>query len=168
MGHHDNEGISGITKGKGKGKKGSGKGFGKQFQGYCNTCGMWGHKAIDCKAQGKGKDSTRWYHGNKGKGLSKGGTKGFTKGKGKGMNNCEQGQRRWPATPSFHDLLLLEQKTESVHNASEKKQHSHVNKSTETRATSDPHQQWKVPVKWIQAHTKNNKKNCKCEVGLKH
>ena len=52
MGHHDNEGISGITKGKGKGKKGSGKGFGKQFQGYCNTCGMWGHKAIDCKAQG--------------------------------------------------------------------------------------------------------------------
>ena len=41
MGHHDNEGISGITKGKGKGKKGSGKGFGKQFQGYCNTCGMW-------------------------------------------------------------------------------------------------------------------------------
>ena len=40
MGHHDNEGISGITKGKGKGKKGSGKGFGKQFQGYCNTCGM--------------------------------------------------------------------------------------------------------------------------------
>ena len=92
MGHHDNEGISGITKGKGKGKKGSGKGFGKQFQGYCNTCGMWGHKAIDCKSQGKGKDSTRWYHGNKGQGPSKGGTKGFTKGKGKGMNNCEQGQ----------------------------------------------------------------------------
>ena len=29
MGHHENEGISGITKGKGKGKKGSGKGFGK-------------------------------------------------------------------------------------------------------------------------------------------
>ena len=158
MGHHDNEGISGITKGKGKGKKGSGKGFGKQFQGYCNTCGMWGHKAIDCKSQGKGKDSTRWYHGNKGKGLSKGGTKGFTKGKGKGMNNCEQGQRRWPATPSFHDLLSLEQKTESVHNVKEKKQHSHVNQSTETRATSEPHQQWKVPVKWIQAHTKNNKK----------
>ena len=158
MGHYDNEGLSGITKGKGKGKKGSGKGFGKQFQGYCNTCGMWCHKAIDCKSQGKGKDSTRWYHGNKGKGLSKGGTKGFTKGKGKGMNNCEQGQRRWPATPSFHDLLLIEQKTESVHNVQEKKQHSHVNKSTETRATSDPHQQWKVPVTWIQAHTKNNKK----------
>ena len=155
MGHHDNEGISGITKGKGKGKKGSGKGFGKQSQGYCNTCGMWGHKAIDCKSKGKGKDSTRWYHGNKGKGLSKGGTKGFTKGKGKGMNNCEQGQRRWPATPSFHDLLSLEQETESVHNVKEKKQHSHVNQSTETRATSEPHQQWKVPVKWIQAHTKN-------------
>ena len=64
-GHHDNEGISGITKGKGKGKKGSGKGFGKQFQGYCNTCGMCGHKAIDCKAQGKGKDNARWYLGNR-------------------------------------------------------------------------------------------------------
>ena len=158
MGHHDNEGISGITKGKGKGKKGSGKGFGKQFQGYRNTCGIWGHKAIDCKSQGKGKDSTRWYHGNKGKGLIKGGAKGFTKGKGKGMNNCEQAQRRWPATPSFHDLLSLEQETESVHNAKEKKQHSHVNQSTETRATSEPHQQWKVPVKWVRAHTKNNKK----------
>ena len=60
MGHQDNEGISGITKGKGKGNKGSGKGFGKQFQGYCNTCGMWGHKAIDCKSQGEGKDSARW------------------------------------------------------------------------------------------------------------
>ena len=119
---------------------------------------MWSHKAIDCKSEGKGKDSTRWYHGNKGKGLSKGGTKGFTNGKGKGMNNCEQGQRRWPETPSFHDLLSLEQKTESVHNVKEKKQHSHVNQSTETRATSEPHQQWKVPVKWIQAHTKNKKK----------
>ena len=30
------------------------------------------------------------------KDMSKGGTKGFAKGKGKGMNNCEQGQRRWP------------------------------------------------------------------------
>ena len=157
MGHHNNEGISGIMKGKGKGKKGSGKGFGKQFQGYCNTCGMWGHKATDCESQGKGKDSTRWYHGNKGKGQSKGGTKGFTKGKGKGMNNCEQGQRRWPATPSFHDLLLLEQITESVHNVQEEKQHSHVNKSTETTATSDPHQHWKVPAKWIQTRTNNKK-----------
>ena len=27
MGYHNNEGISGIMKGKGKGKKGSGKGF---------------------------------------------------------------------------------------------------------------------------------------------
>ena len=61
-------------------------------------------------ASHRAKDSTRWYHGNKGKGQSKGGTKGFTKGKGKGMNNCEQGQRRWPTTPSFHDVLLLEQK----------------------------------------------------------
>ena len=74
------------------------------------------------------------------------------------MNNCEQAQRRWPATPSFHDLLSLEQKMESVHSVKEKKQHSHVKQSTETRATSEPHQQWKVPVKWIQAHTKNNKK----------
>ena len=74
------------------------------------------------------------------------------------MNNCEQGQRRWPTTPSFHDLLLLEQKTELVHNVQEEKQHSHVNKSTETRATSDPHQHWKVPVKWIQTRAKNNKK----------
>ena len=55
-------------------------------------------------------------------------------------------------------MLLLERKTESVHNVPEKKQHSHVNKITETRATSDPHQQWKVPVKWIQVPTKNNKK----------
>ena len=83
--------------------------------------------------------------------------KGFTKGKGKGMNICEQGQRRWPVTPSFHDVLLLERKKESVHNVPEKKQHSHVNKNTETRATSDPHQQWKVPVKWIQVHTKKDK-----------
>ena len=158
MGHHDNEGISGITKGKGKGKKGSGKGFGKQFQGYCNTCGMWGHKAIDCKAQGKGKDNARWYLGNRGKGPGKGGTKGFTKGKGKGMNNCEHGQRRWQAPPPFHDVLLLERTKESAHNASEKKQHIHVNKSTETRATSDPHQQWRVPVKRIQAPAKNDKK----------
>ena len=60
MGHHDNEGISGMTKGQGKGKKEPGKGISKKFQGY-NT-----HKAIDCKSQGKGKDSTRWYHGNKG------------------------------------------------------------------------------------------------------
>ena len=60
-------------------------------------------------------------------------------------------------TPSFHNVLLLERKTESVHNVPEKKQHSHVNKSTQTRATSDPHQQWKVPVKWIQVPTKNNK-----------
>ena len=74
------------------------------------------------------------------------------------MNNCEQGQRRWPVTPSFHDVLLLDRKKESVHDVPEKKQHSHINESTETRATSDPHQQWKVPVKWIQVHTKSNKK----------
>ena len=55
MGHHDNERISGITKGKGKGKKGSGKGFGKQFQGYCNTCGMWGHKSNRLQGTGQRK-----------------------------------------------------------------------------------------------------------------
>ena len=64
----------------------------------------------------------------------------------------------WPTTPSFHDVLLLEQKTVSVHNVQEEKQHSHANKSTETTATSDPHQHWKVPVKWIQTRTNNNKK----------
>ena len=74
------------------------------------------------------------------------------------MNNFEHGQRRWHAPPSFHDVLLLERTTESVHIVPEKEQHTHVNKSTVTTATSDPHQQWKVPVKWIQAPTKNNKK----------
>ena len=74
------------------------------------------------------------------------------------MNNCEQGQRRWQAPSPFHDVLLLERTKESEHNASEKKQHIHVNKSTETIATSDPHQQWKVPVKRIQAPAKNDKK----------
>ena len=154
------EGISGITKGKGNGngKKGSGKGFGKQFQGYCNTCGMWGHKAMDCKSQGKGKDSTKWYHGNRGKGPGNGGTKGFTKGKGKGMNNFEHSQRRWQAPPSCYDVLLLERTMGSFHNVPEKEQHTHVNRSTVTRATSDPHQVWKVPVKWIQTPAKNSKK----------
>ena len=54
--------------------------------------------------------------------------RGFTKGKGKGMNNCEHGQRRWQAPSPFHDVLLLERTKESEHNASEKKQHIHVNK----------------------------------------
>ena len=134
-GHHDNEGISGITKGKGKRKeRHQAKGLASNSQSYCNTCGMWGDKAIDCKSQGKGKDSTRWYHGNRGKRPGKGGTKGFTIGKGKGMNNCEHGQRRWQAPPSFHDVLLLERTMESVHNVPEKKQHTHVNKSTENKS----------------------------------
>ena len=158
MGHHDNEGISGITKGKGKGKKGSGKGFGKQFQGYCNTCGMWGHKAIDCKAQGKGKDNARWYLGNRSKGPGKGGTKGWTKGKGKGMNSCEHGQRRLQAPPPFYDVLLLERTKELEHDTSERRQHIHGNKNTETRTTSEQQQQWRVPVKRTQALTKNDKK----------
>ena len=158
MGHHDNEGISGITKGKGKGKKGSGKGFGKQFQGYCNACGMWGHKAIDCKAQGKGKDNARWYPGNRNKGPGKGGTKGWTKGKGKGMNSCEYGQRRLQAPSPSYDVLLLERTKETEHDTSERKQHIHDSRSTETRTTSDQHQQWRVPVKRIQALAENDKK----------
>ena len=48
-----NEGLSGITKGKGKGKKGTGKGFGKQFQGYCNTCGTWVTKQLTASHRAK-------------------------------------------------------------------------------------------------------------------
>ena len=168
MGHHNNEGISGITKGKGKGKKGSGKGFGKLFQGYCNTCGMWSHKAIDCKSQGKGKDSTRWYHGNKGKGLSKGGTKRFTKGKGKRMNNCEQGQRRWPATSSFHDLLLLKQKTESSMTC---RRRSNTVTSTRTQRQQQPVTRinsGKYQSSGFKLVPITTRKSCKCEVDLKH
>ena len=84
--------------------------------------------------------------------------KGITKGKGKGMNNCEHGQQCWQAPSPFHDVLLLERTQESEHNASEKKQHIYVNKSTETRATSDPHHQCRVSVKRIQAAAKNDKK----------
>ena len=134
-------GVSGITKGKGKGKKGSGKGFGKQFQGYCNACSMWGHKAIDCKSQGKGKDSVRWYNGNKGKGPGKGGAKGFTKGKGKGMNNFEHSQRQWQTPPSPHDVLLLEQAMESDYHVQEKEQYIHGKKSKETKANK-----WRTPT----------------------
>ena len=110
---------------------------------------MLGHKAMDCKSQGKGKDNAKWYHGNKGKGQGKGGTKGFNKGNGKGMNNFEYSQQRWKAPPSFYDVLLFERKTGSVHNVPEKKQHIQVNRSTTARAISDTLQEWKVPVKWI-------------------
>ena len=151
MGHHDNGGVSAISKGKGKGKKGSGKGFGKQFQGYCNACSMWSHKAINCKSQGKGKDSARWYNSNKGKGPGKGGAKGFTKSKGKGMNNFEHSQRHWQTPPSSHDVLLLEQVMESEYHVPEKEQYIHIKKSKETKANSEAHQQWKLPVRWVQA-----------------
>ena len=55
MGHYDNEGLSGITKGKGKGKKGTGKGFGKQFQGYCNTCARGVTKQLSASHRAKEK-----------------------------------------------------------------------------------------------------------------
>eukprot|EP00972_Heterocapsa_arctica_P066091 9750644-Heterocapsa_arctica.AAC.1 len=29
--------------------KGKGKGKGKQFEGICNGCGRWGHRAATCK-----------------------------------------------------------------------------------------------------------------------
>ena len=52
----NNEYGKGSEKGKGKGKKGKGKGQGKDektaanssFQGYCRSCGKWGHKASEC------------------------------------------------------------------------------------------------------------------------
>ena len=158
MGHYDNEGLSGITKGKGKGKKGTGKGFGKQFQGCCNTFGTWGHKAIDCKSQGKGKDGARRHQGNKGKGPGEGGAKGFTKGKGKGMNNFEHSQRSWQAPPFTPDVLLIERKTEPGRQGYKKEQLSHVKQNTTTRMNSDPSQQWNVSVKWVQPPIKGNKK----------
>ena len=36
---------------KGKGKKGKGQGQAnvREFSGKCNKCGVWGHKAADCK-----------------------------------------------------------------------------------------------------------------------
>lgn len=52
--------------------KGKGKGKGKGFQGNCNYCGKWGHRASECRSKGKG------YFGNK----------GYDKGKGKGKGPC--------------------------------------------------------------------------------
>ena len=51
-----NDYSKGSEKGREKGKKGKGKGQGKDekpaanssFQGYCRTCGKWGHKASEC------------------------------------------------------------------------------------------------------------------------
>ena len=52
----NNEYGKGYEKGKERGKKGKGKGQGKDekpapnssFQGYCRSCGKWGHKASEC------------------------------------------------------------------------------------------------------------------------
>ena len=81
---------------------------------------MWGHKAIDCKSQGKGKDGAKWYNGNKGKGPGKGGAKGFTKGKGKGMNNFEHSPGYWQTSTSHYDVLSLEQAMESEYHVQER------------------------------------------------
>ena len=51
-----NDYSKGSEKGRERGKKGKGKGQGKDekpaanssFQGYCRTCGRWGHKASEC------------------------------------------------------------------------------------------------------------------------
>ena len=51
-----NEYGKGSEKGQEKGKKGKGKRQGKHekpapnssFQGYCRSCGKWGHKASEC------------------------------------------------------------------------------------------------------------------------
>ena len=117
-GHHDNEGINGITKSK-KERKDQAKGLASNSKVTAThaACGITKQLIASHRARERtARDGT-----NKGKGLSKDGAKGFTLGKGKGMNNCEQAQRRWPATPPFHDLLSLEQETESFHNAKEKK-----------------------------------------------
>ena len=143
-GYYGNEDLSGMMKGKGKGKKGFGKGFGKPFQGFCYTCGAWGHKTINCKSQGNGNDGAKGYYSNKGKGQGKDGMKGFTKGKGKGVNNFEHSQWCWQMPPPLPDVLVLERKLEPAPKEYEKEQLSQANKSTMTRATSAPHQQWKV------------------------
>ena len=52
----NNDYGKGSEKGKERGKKGKGKGQGKNekpapnssFQGYCRSCGKWGHKASEC------------------------------------------------------------------------------------------------------------------------
>ena len=51
-----NDYSKGSEKGRERGKKGKGKGQGKDekpaanssFQGYCRTCGKWGHKTSEC------------------------------------------------------------------------------------------------------------------------
>ena len=74
------------------------------------------------------------------------------------MNNFEHSQRPWQTPPSHHDVLMLEQAMESGYHVQEKEQYIHAKKSKETKANSDAQQQWKVPVRWIQAPTKSSKK----------
>ena len=87
-----------LNKGKGKGKG--------QFQGNCNRCGKWGHRAADCwKGKGKGKGP----NGNS-KGYENKGNKG--KGKGKDVcNNCGKSghwarecPERRPANAAWHGM----------------------------------------------------------------
>ena len=45
----------GMQASKGGGIQGMGKGGGKsqEFQGYCRTCGKWGHRAFECPGIGE-------------------------------------------------------------------------------------------------------------------
>ena len=67
------------------------------------------------------------------------------------MNNFEHSQRHCQTPPSSHDVLLLEQVMESEYHVPEKEQYIHIKKSKETKANSEAHQQWKLPVRWVQA-----------------
>eukprot|EP00973_Karenia_brevis_P086604 12009854-Karenia_brevis.AAC.1 len=56
------------NQGKGKGEKGDkGKGKGGKFEGYCNYCWTYGHRASDCfknpdaKGAGKGKGKDKGF-----------------------------------------------------------------------------------------------------------
>lgn len=71
--------------GKGKGDsaaKGTAKGKGKRFEGYCNSCWKYGHKAADCY------QNQDQYGKTGGKGAYQ---KGKAKGKGKGQYEATKG-----------------------------------------------------------------------------
>ena len=168
MGHHDNEGISGITKGKGKGKKGSGKGVGKQFQGCCNTCGMWGHKAIDCKSQGKGKDSTRWYHGNRGKDRAKVEQRDLPKARA----------REWTTVNRASDVGWWHHLSTTCCCLSERRNQPTTYRRRNNTVTSTRAQRQEQPVTRINSGKcqsnrskfipRMTRKKCKCEIDLKY